>query len=76
MDVGILTVEEAVEIPGDLDGNGIVDLADRALFLSVYGKCSTDAGFLSECDLDNDGCITTSDYHIWYVYYKNSLLAP
>ena len=71
-----ITVEEAVEIPGDLDGNGIVDLADRALFLSVYGKCSTDAGFLSECDLDNDGCITTSDYHIWYVYYKNSLLAP
>ena len=48
-------------IPGDLNGDGHVDLSDLGALLGVYGKCSGDPGFNSAADLDHSGCIDLGD---------------
>jgi len=58
-------------VPGDLDGNRVVDGADYAMFRSTLGKCNGDSGFLVTADYDNDGCVTYADYRIWYGYYRS-----
>jgi hypothetical protein len=51
--------EEAV--PGDVDGDGDVDLADLQALLATYGKCVGDPGYNPGADFDDDGCITLND---------------
>jgi hypothetical protein len=63
--------EEPPSIAGDLNGDGVVDIADRNMFLGSYRKCSGDTGFLSEADYDGDGCVTLNDYRDWYIHYKD-----
>ena len=48
-------------IPGDLDGDGDVDLSDLAGLLGSYGKCVGDPGYIPLADLNGDGCVTLSD---------------
>jgi len=55
----VASIDEA--IPGDIDGDGDVDLADLAALLAVYGLCAGDPGYIPEADLDSSGCITLSD---------------
>jgi plastocyanin len=50
---------EVVTCPGDLDGNGQVDLNDLTLLLSNYGT-SEGAGYF-DGDLDGDGSVRLSD---------------
>ena len=47
--------------PGDIDGDGDVDLADLAAMLSSFGQCFGDPGFVSNADLNDDGCVSLSD---------------
>jgi hypothetical protein len=58
-----------VVVPGDLDADGDVDLADYALFRAAFGRCAGDAGFNAATDYDGDGCTTLVDYSIWRAYY-------
>ncbi|MEP0845308.1 MAG: hypothetical protein HRF50_00645 [Phycisphaerae bacterium] len=51
-------------IPGDLDGDGEVDLADLSRLLSAFGTCVGDAAFDSGADLDADGCIGLADLSV------------
>jgi hypothetical protein len=48
-------------IPGDLDGDGDVDLNDLAILLATYGTCAGDPGYNPAADLDGSGCIDLSD---------------
>ncbi len=48
-------------IPGDLDGDGDVDLSDLAEFLGSYGSCTGEPGYNPAADLDGNGCIDLSD---------------
>ena len=50
----------AIEIPGDVDGNGKVDIFDYNALLSDFGKTQT--GLLS--DLDKNGKVDIFDYNI------------
>jgi hypothetical protein len=58
-DGAVLTVTEAQECPGDLDGDGDVDLSDLSQLLANYG---TNGGAAPEDgDLDGDGDVDLSD---------------
>ncbi len=57
--------------PGDLNHDGKIDMGDYLLFKASLGKCSGQAGFNAEADYDGDGCVTLSDYRIWYGHYRN-----
>jgi len=56
-------------VPGDLDGDGDVDVDDRNILRAALRKCSGDEGFVPEADYDGDGCITYYDYREWYKCY-------
>ncbi|MCA9244900.1 MAG: hypothetical protein KDA32_13160 [Phycisphaerales bacterium] len=46
---------------GDLDGSGMVDLADLSGLLGAFGVCSGDAAYIPAADLDSSGCIDLPD---------------
>jgi len=48
-------------IPGDLDGDGDVDLGDLAELLAAYGSCDGDPDYNPDADLDDSGCVDLSD---------------
>ena len=48
-------------IPGDLDGDGDVDLSDLAELLAAYGTCDGDPNYNPAADLDDSGCIDLAD---------------
>lgn len=55
---------EVCSIPGDINGDGQVDLADLSLLLESFGLCDGDAGYNADADLDNDGCVGLADLTI------------
>lgn len=62
-------------VPGDLNGDGIVDRHDRKIVQQARGTCPGDPGFVAEADYDNDGCVTQNDFKIWtrlFVDYKKA----
>uniref|UniRef100_UPI003FA3D02F ExeM/NucH family extracellular endonuclease n=1 Tax=Methylocaldum sp. GT1BB TaxID=3438963 RepID=UPI003FA3D02F len=58
-----------VLVPGDLDKDGDVDVADQNRFRSALGKCSGQSGYLAEANYDGVGCVTYADYQRWYGHY-------
>ena len=48
-------------IPGDLDGDGDVDLTDLAGMLTAYGTCVGDPDYNPVADIDGDGCVGLPD---------------
>lgn len=48
-------------LPGDLDGDGDVDLADLSLLLVAFGACEGDFAYDSAADLDANGCVDLVD---------------
>lgn len=47
--------------PGDIDGDGSVDVVDLGRVLASFGLCSTDIGFDPDADLTLDGCVGEAD---------------
>ena len=48
-------------VPGDVDGDGDVDIQDLAALLGAYGKCTGEPGYNPAADFNGDGCISLSD---------------
>jgi hypothetical protein len=48
-------------LPGDLDGDGDVDLTDLSLLLAAFGACAGDANYDPDADLDGSGCVELAD---------------
>ncbi len=62
----------ASDCPEDLTGDGIINLADLATLLSVYGSCYGNPSFLPAADFDNNGCVGLSDLaRLLSVYGQN-----
>lgn len=47
--------------PGDVDGDGDVDLTDLSTLLGAFGTCAGDAAFTTAADFDGNGCVELSD---------------
>ena len=48
---------EQVGVPGDLDGNGVVDVNDLLIIIAAWGVCSGDC----PADLSGDGVVEVND---------------
>ncbi len=48
-------------LPGDLNGNGNIDNADRSNIASLYGLSERDQGYILLADVDNNGVIDLRD---------------
>jgi hypothetical protein len=68
-----LTVEsfEPEPVPGDLTGDGILDIADYYAFIGTYARCAGDEGYLPAADYNGDSCINVADFRTWYGYFLN-----
>jgi hypothetical protein len=56
-----VSLAEPEPIPGDLDGDGDVDLGDLAALLASYGACEGDPDYNPAADIDDSGCVDLSD---------------
>jgi len=56
-----LFLADLLGIPGDVNGDGRVDLADLALLLASYGACAGDPSYNPDADLDASGCVDLAD---------------
>jgi hypothetical protein len=52
-------------VPGDLDGNGIVDGGDVGLLLLQFGSCSGCSG-----DLDGNGTVDSGDLGLMLLLFS------
>lgn len=57
----VLVVSGGTYVPGDLNGDGQVNVYDALLFASVYGTRSDDPRFILAADFDRDGLISIYD---------------
>lgn len=48
-------------LPGDVDGDGDVDLSDVAALLAAYRACAGDPDYNPAADFDDSGCVDLSD---------------
>ena len=48
-------------LPGDVDGDGDVDLSDLASVLVSFGLCVGDSGFDPHADFNGSGCVDLAD---------------
>ena len=62
-------VPDECDLPGDLDGDGDVDLNDLAELLGRYGSCVGEPTYDSNADFDDSGCIDLSDLAYLLGYY-------
>jgi hypothetical protein len=47
--------------PWDLNGDGVVDDLDQAIFEAAYGSTPADANWNPACDFDGDGLVSYDD---------------
>ena len=60
------------EIPGDINGDGIVDIADLTIVALAYGQFEGEPGYNPDADLNKDGIIDLTDISIVTMNYGES----
>lgn len=48
-------------VPGDVNGDGVVDLSDLAQLLAAFGTCTGHPDYDPDADLNEDGCVELGD---------------
>ena len=59
--VNTLFGESLVRVPGDVNGDGMVDCEDVAIVRAAFGTKEGDSGFDSRADLNGDGVVDVRD---------------
>ena len=57
----LINVNSRVPIPGDLNGDGVVDCNDLNIIKAAFGKKAGQAGFDARADLNGDGIVNVVD---------------
>jgi hypothetical protein len=60
--IGVLKVVASAAVPGDYDGNGMVDAADYTVWRDTLGAAITPG---SGADGDGDGVVGDADFQVW-----------
>lgn len=63
-------------VPGDIDGNGIVDDGDYTALRSSLGRCEGEGGYIPEADFTGDACVAYDDYQFWYESFYGGDIQP
>jgi len=61
-----------VNMVGDINGDGIVDIADLTIVAVAYGQFEGEPGYNPEADLNKDGIIDIADISIVTMNYGNT----
>jgi hypothetical protein len=48
-------------VPGDVNGDGSVDVVDLLLLVRAFGTFPGDAGYIGACDFNMDGAVDVAD---------------
>lgn len=56
-----LLINGTPDCPGDLNGDGVINIQDLAQLLASYGLCDGDTGYDPAADLSGDDCVTLAD---------------
>ena len=64
-------------IPGDINGDAVVDVGDYNAIRASLGTCEGDTGYSATADFTADNCVAYNDYQFWYQnYYQEEPPAP
>jgi hypothetical protein len=66
---GTLKIDDPISIPGDINGDGKVNLQDLVLLADSYGSRPGDAKWNRNADLNGDGVVDLADLAILAKYY-------
>ncbi|MFN0137147.1 MAG: proprotein convertase P-domain-containing protein [Phycisphaerae bacterium] len=50
--------------PGDVNGDGLVNLTDLSMLLAAFGSCRPDPAYNCRADFNNDNCVTLTDLSV------------
>ena len=63
----LLLTHAASPLPGDINGDGVVNITDLNILLANYGRTGATA---AQGDLNGDGTVNAADYALLAQYYK------
>ena len=73
---GLTNTYEFFRLLGDMDGNGLVNIADFSTMVGTFLRATTDPAYLGADDLDGDGTIGIGDIGLLTGNFLHSLPAP
>ncbi|MEZ5570985.1 MAG: thrombospondin type 3 repeat-containing protein [Halioglobus sp.] len=64
------------KIPGDIDGDGVIDKRDYDRIRSALGQCEGQPGYIAEAEFTGDACVAYDDYQFWSSNYYATQSQP
>ena len=73
---GLTNTFDFYRLMGDMDGNGLVNIADFSTMVGSFLRATTDPAYLGADDLDGDGTIGIADINLLVGNFLHSVPTP
>ena len=73
---GLSNTYDFFRLMGDMDGNGLVNIADFSTMVGTFLRATNDPAYLGADDLDGDGTIGIADINLLVGNFLHSVPAP